>query len=114
MPVDPKLRNALPSLICDGDEPVFNEPWEARAFAMAVTLNEAGQFTWSEWAEVFGAQIAENTSNGDELSYYQVWMNSLEAIMLKNQIVANDDINKRKQEWEAACMRTPHGEPIEL
>ena len=31
--------------------PVFNEPWQAQAFAMAVTLHEAGYFSWSEWSD---------------------------------------------------------------
>mgnify|MGYP000448147579 CR=1 FL=1 len=96
------------------DEPIFNEPWEPRAFAMAVSLNEAGQFTWSEWADVFGELIAENTRLGDALSYYQVWMNCLETIMLKKRVVESDDIKSRRSEWEEACLRTPHGEAIEL
>ena len=41
----------------DGDGPVFAEPWEAQAFAMAVKLNEAGVFTWGEWAETLGAEL---------------------------------------------------------
>ena len=30
--------------------PVFREPWEAHAFAMAVRLHEQGLFTWPQWA----------------------------------------------------------------
>jgi len=114
MSVSEELRQALPSLICDGDEPIFNEPWEARAFAIAVSLNEGGHFTWGEWAEIFGSAIAQNTKQGDPLSYYQVWANSLEDIMLQKQVVGHEDLTLRKTEWEAACLRTPHGEPITL
>ncbi|MGH6819857.1 MAG: nitrile hydratase accessory protein, partial [Methylocella sp.] len=42
------------------DDPVFREPWEAQAFAMAVKLSEAGHFTWKEWAEALGAEIANH------------------------------------------------------
>ena len=38
------------------DEPVFKEPWEARAFALAVALNESGHLDWSEWAQSLGAE----------------------------------------------------------
>jgi hypothetical protein len=38
-------------------ERVFNEPWEAQAFAMAVKLHERGAFTWGEWTETLGAEI---------------------------------------------------------
>jgi len=30
-------------------ELVFAEPWESRAFGMAVTLSEAGVFRWAEF-----------------------------------------------------------------
>ena len=42
---------AVPGVPRDDDGPVFREPWEARAFAMALALHEAGVFTWKEWAE---------------------------------------------------------------
>ena len=42
---------AVPGVPRDEDGPVFREPWEARAFAMALALHEAGVFTWKEWAE---------------------------------------------------------------
>ena len=32
--------------------PVFAEPWQAQAFALAVRLSEQGHFTWKEWAEL--------------------------------------------------------------
>ena len=35
--------------------PVFREPWEAQAFAMAVKLSEEGHFTWKEWADAVAA-----------------------------------------------------------
>jgi len=41
---------ALPRLPRDEDEPVFAEPWQAQAFALAVKLSEQGLFTWKEWA----------------------------------------------------------------
>lgn len=108
------LKALIPSLVCDGDEPVFAEPWEARAFAMAVKLNEAGYFTWEEWAQQFGAAIKENTAKGEPLSYFQVWQENLEKIAQSKQFVNSDEIIRRKKEWEEACLRTPHGEPIEL
>ena len=36
---------ALPRLPRDAEGPVFRAPWEAQAFAMAVTLAERGLFT---------------------------------------------------------------------
>src|ERR1700752_3498990 len=47
---------AGPGVPRDEDGPVFREPWEARAFAMALALHEAGIFTWKEWTEALGPE----------------------------------------------------------
>ena len=38
----------------DPHEPVFQEPWQAQAFAMALALQSRGVFAWSEWAKMLG------------------------------------------------------------
>ena len=48
---------SVPGLPRDGDGPVFREPWEARAFAMALALHARGLFTWPEWADALAKQI---------------------------------------------------------
>ncbi len=57
--------NELPELPCDTEGPVFNEPWEAQSFALAVRLSETGYFTWSEWVEVFSQEIMAAQERGD-------------------------------------------------
>ncbi len=67
-------------------EPVFDAPWQARAFSIAVSLNEAGCFEWSEWADEFSASIEEyEKENKIESSddYYRLWLHTLERISLK-------------------------------
>ena len=49
-------RNAL-RLPRDEGGPVFNEPWEAQAFALAVKLSEQGYFTWKEWAAALAEEL---------------------------------------------------------
>ena len=61
--------------------PVFKEPWQAQAFAMAVTLSEAGLFSWQEWSSELGASIHSRQKNGDPddgETYYQHWQETLE------------------------------------
>ena len=48
---------ALPRLPRDTDGPVFAEPWQAQAFALAVRLSELGHFTWKEWAAALARQL---------------------------------------------------------
>jgi len=65
-------------------EPVFKAPWEAQAFALAVKLNEAGFFTWKEWADTLAAVIREAQAAGDpDLgdTYYVHWAKALERIL---------------------------------
>ena len=109
-----KALEAIPSIPLECGEIIFAEPWEARAFALAVHLNEQGLFTWSEWAERFGAALAANSVKGEPLSYYQVWLKNLEALMTEKKIADQKAIIKRMQEWEQAAARTPHGQAIEL
>ena len=40
--------STLPRLPRDEGGPVFAEPWQAAAFALAVRLSEKGYFTWQE------------------------------------------------------------------
>jgi nitrile hydratase accessory protein len=47
----------LPGLPHEDDEPVFAEPWQAQAFALAVRLSATGYFTWTEWADALAEQL---------------------------------------------------------
>ena len=71
---------AIPSIPRDRGEPVFREPWEARAFALAVSLHERGVFTWPEWAQALGAQIAAAPAD-DDSHYYGHWLSALERLL---------------------------------
>jgi len=113
----PEMRLALPELPCDSAGPVFNAPWEARAFAMALALHERGVFTWSEWAQhlaqaIGDAQVAGDPDTGQ--TYYQHWLTALERISATKGLLTIGLLARRKSEWDEAARRTPHGLPIEL
>jgi nitrile hydratase accessory protein len=76
-----KPLEALPSIPRSGDEPVFREPWEAKAFALAVALHEAGLFTWTEWADALGREIAAAGAGDDGSRYYEHWLAALEKMV---------------------------------
>jgi nitrile hydratase accessory protein len=74
----------LPGIPMDADSPVFNEPWEARAFAMTLALHERGVFTWPQWAQELSRQIETARASGDaDLgdTYYQHWLRALESLV---------------------------------
>jgi nitrile hydratase accessory protein len=67
-------------------ELVFAEPWESRAFGMAVTLSEQGAFTWETFQAALVARIAASTG---EWSYYAEWLAALEDV-LRDTVSARD------------------------
>jgi len=74
----------------DEGGPVFAEPWQAQAFALAVNLSEAGWFTWPEWAAALGKLVAAKG------------------------LAEPAALLARKEEWAEAYRSTPHGKPVEL
>ena len=108
---------ALPGLPRDADGPVFAEPWEAQAFALAVALHERGVFTWAEWAAALAAEIRRAQAAGDPdtgETYYRHWLNALERLVAEKGIAAPSDLSRYRDAWHRAADRTPHGMPIAL
>ena len=107
----------VPGLPCDAEGPVFREPWEAQAFALAVALNERGLFTWSEWAAALGEEIRRAQAAGDPdlgNTYYRHWMAALESILGRKGIASAAILKHYRDAWDHAADRTPHGRPIAL
>ena len=96
---------------------VFRAPWEAEAFALAVSLKERGLFTWKEWAATLGDEIKKAQAAGDPdtgETYYQHWLATLERILAEKGVVESSVLARTRDAWQHACARTPHGMPIEL
>ena len=112
--LDPPVFARLPR---DPEGPVFAEPWQAQAFALAVRLSEQGCFTWQEWAETLGAQFRAAAARGepdDGSHYYEHWLAALEQLVTAKGLSDAAALLRRKAEWTAAYRATPHGEPVEL
>jgi nitrile hydratase accessory protein len=98
-------------------EPVFAEPWEAHAFALAVKLSEAGLFAWSEWSDALAEELAAASRRGepdDGSRYYRHWLAALERLVAAKKLVAAPSLLARIEEWAEAYRRTPHGSPVTL
>ena len=99
------------------DDPVFREPWEAQAFALALSLNERGVFSWKEWAATLGEEIKKAQAAGDPdtgETYYLHWLAALERLVAAKGLADPQTLMRTRDAWRQACARTPHGEPIEL
>ncbi len=114
---DAERLNALPPLPRDGDGPVFSEPWQAQAFALAVKLSELGHFTWKEWASALADELEAAAKRGepdDESRYYHHWLAALERLVTERGLADQPALDARKDAWADAYRHTPHGKPVEL
>ena len=115
----PELENlaALQRLSRDADDPVFAEPWQAQAFALAVKLSEEGHFAWKEWAAALTDELSAAASCGepdDGSRYYHHLLAALERLVTAKGLADSADLVARKEAWAEAYRRTPHGKPVEL
>ena len=105
-----------------GPEKVFDAPWHAEVFALAVHLHEGGYFEWPEWESRFGENLAaantvkigvgEGLDGSDD--YYQIWLHTLIELMQEKGLVDAKMLASIKAQWREAYLTTPHGKPVHL
>ena len=107
----------LPRLPRDEGGPVFAEPWQAQAFALAVRLSAQGYFTWKEWAAALAEELKAAADRGeadDGSHYYEHWLAALERLVTSKRLADDTELLTRKEEWADAYRHTPHGKPVLL
>ncbi len=99
------------------DSPRFDAPWHAQVFALTVALSDKGAFTWPEWTEHFGAELArrgaERPQDGSD-DYYNAWLATLESLAAARDLATSEAVEHMKVRWEKAYLSTPHGAPVKL
>ena len=118
----PRDRCGVPSMPRDAEGPVFREPWEAQAFAMALALHERGLFTWPEWAATLGDEIKRAQAAGDPdtgETYYRHWLNALERLVAEKGVTDARDagalprrLGSRRRPHAARRSRSSFGRKI--
>jgi nitrile hydratase accessory protein len=114
---DPEELACLPALPRDESGPVFAEPWQAQAFAMAVRLSTEGHFTWKEWAAALADELKAVAERGEidgGSRYYEHWLAALERLVIAKGLSSRTVLDERKDAWADAYRHTPHGKPVEL
>jgi nitrile hydratase accessory protein len=113
----PETFGALPEFPRDESGPIFAEPWQAQAFALAVKLSGQGHFTWKEWATALAEELKSAASRGepdDGSHYYEHWLAALERLVIMKGLSDAEAMRARKDAWADAYRHTPHGKPVEL
>jgi nitrile hydratase accessory protein len=104
-------------LLRDEGRPVFNDSWEAEAFAIGKMLVANGVVTPREWFDVISDEIRKAVEAGDPDrgdTYYQHWLNALERICIEKGLFDAPTLAENRRLWALAVKNTPHGHPIEF
>lgn len=97
--------------------PAFAEPWQARAFAVAVLASKQGCFTWSEWTHALGRELQrapDAAAQTTESGYFDSWLAALQSLLVGKGVIGPGELLARKDAWENAYRRTPHGVAVTL
>lgn len=81
-------------------EPVFDEPWQGRAVAVAVETVAGLDLSWEEFRRRLIAAIGDDPHR----HYYESWLVALEGLISDHQLVSDDDIDAHRM--VAASYRT--------
>ena len=75
----------------ENGELVFQAPWEARAFGLAVALNEQEIYEWCEFSAELAATIAAAEQSNDPSGYYARWIASLEELVIAKGLISGNN-----------------------
>ena len=79
----------------ENGELVFATPWEARAFGLAVALQEHGVYEWREFSAALATEIAKAERAGNASTYYERWLLSLEKLLVASGLVTLAEVSGR-------------------
>lgn len=95
----------------------FAEPWQARAFAIAILAARQGCFTWAEWSHALGRELRTRSrpeSQSGEAHYFDCWLRTLQDLLIGKGAIGPAELRVCRDAWEDAYRRTPHGVPVVL
>ena len=95
---------ALPRL---NGELVFEEPWEGRAFGIAVALNNQRVYEWRDFREHLVGQISSDEKAGTEAHYYDQWLRAMQGLLVQQGLVTSEELERRTDEF-ASGQREDH------
>lgn len=93
-------------------ELAFTEPWESRAFGLALALDAAGVIDWEAFRQQLIATIGEweraHDSEGESWSYWRCWQDALEQMLLGQGVLGMHDVDDRSQQLAARAPGHDH------
>jgi nitrile hydratase accessory protein len=91
-------------------ELVFAEPWESRAFGLAMALHAGGVFDWEDFRRQLITAVAEAEGDAEEpFSYYRCWLLALERVLAAGGVVSAEQLLDRAEALDARPAGHDHG-----
>ncbi|MFI5623987.1 nitrile hydratase accessory protein [Nocardioides sp. NPDC051685] len=119
LPIDAR-RQVVEQLVCGlpGGRPgelSFEQPWEIRAFALAVAAHKAGEYGWPAFQGALIDSIKEWETQNPGLtdpswSYYEHWVTALETVLGEAGVIESSTVEVRTQEVLATPANRNHHE----
>jgi nitrile hydratase accessory protein len=83
-------------------EPVFDAPWQSRAFGMVVGLHTAGHYPWNDFKallidEISAGECAAAPAGTPE--YYYQWVEAFERLLAAKGLVGEIEIAERAEQF---------------
>ena len=85
----------------ENGELIFQAPWEARAFGLAVALNQQDLYKWREFSAELAVTIAAADQKNDPSSYYTRWVASLEELIIARGLISREQLDAKTAECAA-------------
>jgi nitrile hydratase accessory protein len=93
----PPLDGAISPPRSNG-EPVFEAPWESRAFGMVVSLHQRGAFAWDDFRDLLIEEIAAADADGGR-PYYESWLAAFEQLAVGKGLLGAGELPAREHEF---------------
>jgi nitrile hydratase accessory protein len=115
-----QLLTELPGPGGDAEALSFSDPWELRAFALAVAAYHRGLYDWSEFQLALIGSIRrwEGDPEREPWQYYERWLEALETVLSGTGVLAGTELDGRTAEALAtprtANHHEAHREPVAI
>jgi nitrile hydratase accessory protein len=109
-PINPNISNMAGDLAIPrrNGEPVFDAPWEARAFGIAVALHEKGIYSWRDFSQELATAIVEAERHDHDSTYYERWCAALEKLAKASGLVTQDEVDQRMAAYASGMYDDHH------
>ena len=99
-----------PDELPGGTAPVFDEPWQARIFALVSGMCRDGRYDWEDFKALMIDEIGHH-GDADGADYYERWLAACERLVTGKGMVTAAELAQRKAQLAAHPPHPTHAAP---